>query len=240
MSDFDKDPIGRAIHDYSANDYEENIIVKSSICDDDVIPVEYLFRGEPNNANEITELEILALKSCNGHILDVGGGAGIHAKWLQAKGASVEIIDTSEGAVNYHQSNGFKSRNVNFFDLQNEQFDTLLFLMNGFGIAGRLENLPNFLQQCHKLLPVGGQVLGDSTDIKYLYEDEDGGYWMDLNSTYYGNFDFQMCYKDTCTDSFDWLYVDFETLKTHVESTGFDVEKLFESENQYLVRLRKR
>jgi len=239
MSNFDKDPIGRAIQDFVAKDYEENIIVKSSICDDDVIPVAYLFRGEENSAFELTALEKIALDHCQGRILDIGGGAGSHAKILRKRGCTVEIIDTSPGAVAYHKSLGLNSRVLNFFDLIHEEYDTLLLLMNGLGIAGRLSNLSLFLQKCYDLLPKGGKIIADSTDIKYLYEDDEGGYWLDLNSAYYGDFDFQMCYKDTCTDTFDWLYVDFETLQKHAEPIGFSVKKLHEFEAQYLAVLEK-
>jgi hypothetical protein len=71
----------------------------------------------------------------------------------------------------------------------------VLSLMNGMGLAKNLENLPAFLQKVHDLLLPGGRFIADSTDVKYLYEDEDGGYWLDLNSAYYGNFKFQMHYK---------------------------------------------
>jgi SAM-dependent methyltransferase len=235
MSNFEKDPIGRAISDFIQQLHDADIVVKSSICDDDVIPVEYLFRTEA----ELPELEKIALEKCSGQILDVGGGAGIHAKILKNRNFDVHIIDTSLGAVDYHVQQNLSSRCLNFYDLGNEKYDTLLFLMNGFGIAGSLNNLPNFLQKCYDLLRDGGQVIGDSTDIKYLYEDEEGGYWMDLNSTYYGDFDFQMCYKDTCGEPFDWLYVDFETLKVAAEKIGFSVDKLYEEENQFLVKLTK-
>lgn len=235
MPNFDKDPIGRAIQDFIFQKHDENIVVKSSICDDDVIPVAYLFRNE----SELPKLEILALDLCKGKILDIGGGAGIHASILKKRNFDVDIIDTSKGAVDYHLQQNLASRCLNFYDLGNEKFDTLLLLMNGFGIAGSLNNLPDFLQKCYDLLNEGGQIIGDSTDIKYLYEDEDGSYWMDLNSAYYGDFDFQMCYKDTCGEPFHWLYVDFETLKSAAEKIGFTVEKLYEEENQFLVKLTK-
>lgn len=235
MSDSKNDPIGRAIRDFLANTHDENIIVKSSLCEDDVIPVAYLFRSEQN----LPELEKIALTLCKGKILDVGGGAGVHARILSSQNKSIEIIDTSEGAIEYHKELGLKSRVLDFFDLKNEYFDTLLFLMNGLGIAKKLQNLPNFLIHCYDLLNLGGTVIADSTDINYLYEDEDGGYWVDLNNAYYGNFDFQMCYKDICGEPFDWLYVDFDTLKKEAEKIGFSVEKIFEEENQYLVKLTK-
>ena len=41
----------------------------------------------------------------------------------------------------------------------------------------------------------GGKILCDSSDIRYLYEDEDGALWVDLNTEYFGNFRFQMKYK---------------------------------------------
>lgn len=235
MSAFENDPIGHAIQDFVNQTHDENITVKSSICDDDVIPVEYLFRSEA----ELPELEKTALKECRGQVLDVGGGAGIHASILGKRGFDVQIIDTSKGAVDYHLSQNLKSRCLNFYDIENEKFDTVLLLMNGFGIAESLKNLPNFLQKCYDLLNDGGQIIGDSTDIKYLYEDEEGGYWMDLNSAYYGDFDFQMCYKETYGEPFDWLYVDFETLKKACEQIGFSVEKLHEEENQFLLKLTK-
>ena len=34
----------------------------------------------------------------------------------------------------------------------------------------------------------------DSTDLRYLYEDEDGSYLVDLAADYYGEVDFQMQY----------------------------------------------
>ena len=239
MPSFDKDPIGLAIQDFVAQQHDENIVVKSSICEDDVIPVAYLFRGDKSSSFEFTEIEQCALSNCEGKILEIGAGAGIHALHLKNQGFDIQVIDTSAGAVEHHKSLSLPTRQINFFELENEQYDTLLFLMNGLGIAGKLDNLSRFLQKCRDLLPEQGTIIADSTDIKYLYEDDEGGYWMDLNSAYYGDFDFQMCYKNTCTDVFDWLYVDFNTLKKHAEQNGFSIELLFEMEQQYLVKMRK-
>lgn len=236
MINFDKDPIGHAIFDFSNQQHQENITVFSSLSEDDIIPVAYLFRAE----NELPEMEIKALNLCIGRVLDVGAGAGIHAKILNQRGIDVSLIDTSAAAVKYHHSLSLKSRCIDFFDLNGEQYNTLLLLMNGFGIAGKLEKLSKFLKQCHQLLETGGCVIGDSTDVKYFFEDDEGGYWLDLNSEYYGNFDFQMRYKDTLSEPFDWLYVDYEKLAQKAESTGFYVEKLYEQDHQYLVKLTKK
>mgnify|MGYP002088314889 CR=1 FL=1 len=57
---------------------------------------------------------------------------------------------------------------VNLFDPQlQDKYDTLLLLMNGTGIAGKLERLPSLLNRLKELLADGGQILVDSSDLKY-------------------------------------------------------------------------
>ena len=70
---------------------------------------------------------------------------------------------------------------VNLFDKHfTGQFDTILMLMNGSGIIGKLKNIPAFCARMKQLLAPGGCILLDSSDLKYLYEDEDGSYVLDL------------------------------------------------------------
>lgn len=68
--------------------------------------------------------------------------------------------------------------------------------MNGSGIIGRLENLPAFFQKAKQLLRPGGSILMDSSDLRYLYEDEDGSFVINIADEYYGEVDFQMQYKE--------------------------------------------
>jgi len=202
------DPVGAAILDYIKTRKPDDIIVSSDICEDDVIPVEVLFR----NQIEMPDLELMALESCKGKVLDVGAGAGAHSKELIDRGLDVDSIEISDGAVEYMKSIGLNARKINFFDLKDDKYDTILMMMNGIGIAGKLSNLENTLLQAKSLLQPGGKILCDSSDIKYLYEDEDGALWVDLNSEYYGNFRFQMKFKKEKGPWFDWLYVDFDNL----------------------------
>lgn len=46
--------------------------------------------------------------------------------------------------------------------------------MNGSGIIGKLENLPAFFHRLKEVLARDGQLLLDSSDLSYLFEDEDG------------------------------------------------------------------
>lgn len=232
---FEKDPFGHAIHDFITGKETPDIIVRSELCDDDIMPVNLLFRDYA----EMPEPEKIALNRCTGKILDVGAGAGCHSLWLKENSFDVEAIELSKGAVEYHIIKGLKSRYISFFDLENEKYDTLLFLMNGIGLGGRINQLAYTLSKAYDLLNDGGKVLCDSSDLKYLYEDDEGGYWINLNVEYYGEYDYQMQYKETEGEWFKWLYVDFETLREYAENTGFKVEKLYDEDNHFLVELVK-
>ena len=227
------DPIGKAIIDFSKTRKPDDIIVCSDICEDDLIPVEVLFRNE----NEMPELELIALNKASGHVLDVGAGAGTHAIYLQESGKKVTAIDISEGAVSYMKSMGIDAYEKNFFELKNDRFDTILMLMNGIGVAGTLANLEKTLLHAKSLLNPGGKILCDSIDIKYLYEDEDGALWVDLNTEYYGNFRFQMKYKKETGPWFDWLYVDFDNLFKASKNVGLFAKRIIEKEDNYLAEI---
>jgi SAM-dependent methyltransferase len=227
------DPVGTAILDYIKTRKPDDIIVSSDICEDDVIPVEVLFR----NQNEMPDLELMALESCKGKVLDVGAGAGAHSKELIDRGLDVDSIEISDGAVQYMKSIGLNARKINFFDLKNEKYDTILMMMNGIGIAGKLSNLENTLLHAKNLLQPGGKILCDSSDIKYLYEDEDGALWVDLNSEYYGNFRFQMKFKKEKGPWFDWLYVDFENLFNAAKNVGLKAKKKLDQDDHYLAEI---
>lgn len=229
----DKDVIGQAIIEYSKKANSDEITVSSDICEDDTIPVNYLFRSYA----EMPRIEQIALDRCSGKVLDIGAAAGIHSMYLKKKGINVKAIDISHGAVAYLTSQGINAEVIDFLKIEDDQYDTLLLLMNGIGIAGDLNSLESFLQHTKKLLAPNGKILCDSTDVNYLYEDEDGSMWIDLNSEYYGNFRFQMKYKDIETDWFNWLYVDFDKLKITAEKVGLAIEKIYEEEYQFLVEL---
>ena len=228
-----KDPIGAAIQDYVIKQKPADIIVTSDLCDDDIIPVEVLFRPY----KEMPEIEKKALELVKGSILDIGAGAGPHATYLLSKGFEVQAIETSPGAVKYLESKGIPVQLTSIQQLNHGKYDTLLLLMNGLGIAGSLAELPNFLNHLKSLLKAGGQILCDSSDVAFLYEEEDGSYWMDLNAAYYGNFTFQMHYKNHSSDLFKWLYVDYDTLHQTASELGFTCKRVLNDEHHFLAQL---
>lgn len=231
-----KDPMGAAIADYFKHHKADRLRVFSSQFDEDEIPVKQLFRS----AKTMPMLERTALQLATGSILDVGAGSGCHALALQEMGKEVCAIDISPLSVEVMKQRGVNNaRLVNLFDGQFvETFDTILMLMNGSGIIGRLENMPAFFQRMKQLLRPGGCILMDSSDLRYLFEDEDGSFEIDLAADYYGEVDFEMQYKDIRGDSFDWLYIDFQTLSLYAAECSFKAELIKEGKHyDYLAKL---
>ena len=238
MSNENNDPdiFGKAIQEYFEKGDAQDILVHSPDFDDDVIPVPYLFRSY----EEMPKIEKKALELCRGRILDVGCGAGSHSVYLQQKNFSVTAIDTSEGAIEVCRKRGISdARNVAFEDLSEEKFDTILLLMNGTGIVGKMNRLDAFFGQIKELLKANGQVLIDSSDLIFLFDpDEDGGIWVDAAEGYYGELTYSLSYKAETSKSFDWLYLDFDSLSLAATKNGFSCEKVIEGEHyDYLARL---
>ena len=228
-----KDVFGKAILDYLNGNRNNNILTSTSISSEDVLPISYLFR----NYSEMPKIEQKALDLANGKVLDVGCGAGSHSLYLQNKGFDIKSIDISPGAIKVCKLRGL--RNAELLDVfeESETFDTILLLMNGSGVFGSLGDVTHNLNRLRSLLNKEGQILIDSSDIKYMYEDEDGGHWLDANANYYGELEYFVTYKGE-TESYLWMYLDFENLKFACESVGLECQLILEGEHyDFLARI---
>lgn len=229
------DPFGAAISDYFKNGKAPDIRVDSNYTEDESIPVSWFFRSY----NDMPAIEKKALELCHGKILDVGAAAGCHSLVLQQKGLDVSALEKSQLAVEVLTARGINHvTHADIYEFQDQTFDTILLLMNGTGIGGTLTGLKKLLLRLKKLLNEGGQILIDSSDIKYLFEEEDGSFWVDLGSTqYYGEMEYEVRYKHH-KSSFNWLFVDFKTLQKTSLEAGLKSELLIEGEHfDYLARL---
>lgn len=230
------DILGKALLDYHRGNYTEDIKTLSSLDEEDTLPLPYLFR----DYEQMPQLEKKALQLCKGSILDIGCGAGSHSLYLQKKGYDVTGLDQSKGAIKVCQERGLKQTiHDNLLDIENRQFDTLLLMMNGIGIVGLLNNMDLYLNKMKSILQPHGQILLDSSDILYMFEsDDDGGYWVPDNVNYYGEVIFNMEYKNEKGAPFNWLYLDFNTLKRAANYHGFNCELISNGKhNDYLAKL---
>lgn len=230
-----RDVYGEALVEYfEKQQLASPLYLHSSYGDIEEMPVEVFFRDE----EDFPELEFIALSLCDGKVLDVGAGVGSHVLYLQQRDFDVTALEKSETACRIMQQRGVqKIITEDFFNLKNQQFDTLLFLMNGIGLAGTLKGFRKLLAHSKTLLTDRGQLLFDSSDISYLYEQ----YRIPRPDHYFGEIGYQYEFKGAKGEPFKWLYIDQDTLIKIGREEGWVVQILFEDDNdQYLVRMEPR
>ncbi len=243
-----KDLFGKAILDFQTNNSPEDLITETTISEEDEMSVAYLFRSY----EEMPTIEQRALQLAKGKILDVGCGAGSHSLTLQNdRNLDVTAIDISANAIQACILRGLKKAKVqDIMTLENEKFDTILLLMNGAGMCGRLKKIPAFLLKLKSLLNPNGQILLDSSDIIYMFDDDndDGGKWIASpvqpsasgasQNEYYGEIVFNIAYKGEKEKPFDWMFIDYNTLQNAALTNGLQCELILEGEHyDYLARL---
>ncbi len=229
-----KDLFGKALQDFHNNQYTEDLITSTNISGEDNLPIPYLFRSY----TEMPELEQKALSLAKGYVLDVGCGSGSHSLYLQNKGLNVKAIDISEGAVAVAKKRGVNTVSYKSLLEETESFDTILLLMNGTGIFQEMSQVTKYLHHLKTLLKPNGQILIDSSDIQYMYEDDDGGLWIDTNANYYGELDYFLSYKGEDEVPMKWLYIDFDRLQLACETAGMQCEIILKGDHfDYLAKI---
>jgi SAM-dependent methyltransferase len=233
------DILGQALLAYHHGDATATVTVHCNVADDEPLPASYFFR----TVLQMPDLERQALDESRGRVLDLGAGAGCHSLELQNRGfEAVKAVDVSAGAVRVMTERGVRTvaRHDLFAPLPPTElpYDTILLLMNGLGLTGTLEGLDKFLAHARTLLGPGGQILATSSDVRYLYEDEDGALLINLNGPYYGEVSYTLSYQGQDGEPFPWLFIDAALLQDAAETAGYSAEFIGEDENeQYLVRL---
>ena len=223
-----KDLMGRAIWDYYYQENSEDLQTETSISELDDLPVSYLFR----DYQEMNALEKKALDLSFGKVLDVGSGAGSHSLYLQnERKLEVTALDISPKSIEICKARGVKNAICeDLLQFSEKDFDTILLLMNGTGIFQSLEHIDQYLQKLKSLVAENGQILIDSTDILYMYDqDEEGGVLVPATG-YYGELDYYLHYKGESELPMKWLYLDFDTLENATIANGFKIQKIEKTE----------
>lgn len=188
----------------------------------------YFVRG----LDAMPELEKTALQRTTGKTLDIGAGAGPHSKVLLEKGLEVHSLELNDSHCKAIQNlpNSFVI-NQDFFEWKtNEKYDTLLLLMNGFGICQNEPNLKVMLQKLKSLLTADGQILAEITDYNYsdFYDHE-----IKENSTA----TFRLKYLNQFSYEFNWFYPKLDTLKIFCQELNLNTELIFQEEEMLLLRI---
>ena len=224
------DIFGTALQDQFIKGTTDILWLHNSYDQPEEMPVDVFFRDQ----QDMPELELKALELCRGSILDVGAGAGSHALLLQQMKKEVTALDISPKAVGIMKQRGIKKAiEQDIFTLDNIQYDTLLFLMNGIGVTGTITGFKDFLARAKSHLRKNGQLLFDSSDIAYLYQE------IELpENKYYGEVAYQYEYQNIKGNWFNWLYIDQKTLSTLAHECGWNCKIIIEDEyDQYLAQL---
>ncbi|MGV3504269.1 MAG: class I SAM-dependent methyltransferase [Adhaeribacter sp.] len=231
-----QDVLGAALQDYLQGEKDAVILVHSDLTEPEELAAAQFFR----DFKTMPELEQQALDLCRGKVADLGAGAGSHALVLQERKLAVTAYDISPGACQVMKERGVQQvvlADINH--LGEEQYDTILMLMNGIGLVGDLEGLAYFLQQIKKNLKPGGSIIADSSDISYMFYDEDGYLCLNLNDKYHGVVEYEMAYKGQTGTPFNWLFIDFPLLEEYAQANGFECRFIQEDEHfHYLAELR--
>jgi len=232
-----KDIFGKALLDYQLGNYSEDIRTETNISGRRCLPLPYLFR----NYSEMPLIEKKALDLSNGRILDAGCGAGSHALYLQDKGKEVTAVDTSEGAIQVCKLRGLN--NAFCQDLlkhKDDKYDTILLLMNGTGIFQKVALVSSYLFHLKSLLNQNGQILIDSSDLRYMYPEghEKGSILIPGDMNYYGELSYFIHYKEWTSEPFAILYLDEKLFESICDECGMKFEIIERGEHfDYLARL---
>lgn len=223
------DIYGNALLDFHKTGKADILWLHNSYDEPEEMPIEVFFRDE----EDMPEIELKALSLSKGKVLDVGAGVGSHSLLLDKKGFDVTAIDISPIAVQIMQERGVKNPQLqDFFSVQ-EKYDTLLFMMNGIGLTGTLQGFEDFLENAKQILNPKGQLLFDSSDISYLYDDLPMP-----KDKYFGEISFCYEYKKQKGSWFNWLYIDADTLQRLSKQYGWNCKIVYvDEQDQYLAQL---
>ena len=228
------DLFGEALLNYYHKPGKQRLITWTSLTEEDPVSLSYFFRPY----NSMPKIEQKALELTKGTVLDVGCGSGSHSLYLQnTKQLEVLGVDISRGATQVAALRGVKKVvHRSIFDYNEKRFDTILLLMNGLGIAQTFSGVMPLLFHLKSLLQPKGQILVDSSDLIYLFPEEEQLDWR-MADLYYGELDYGIRF-DGKEEEFPWLYLDFDHLTTAALQAGLACEKVLDGPNHdYLARL---
>ncbi len=223
------DPYGSALAAYFSGEHEAKITIRRDDGLQTVLPAGYFFR----TPDEFTPIERVALDRCDGHVLDIGAGTGLHSLALQAGGTTVTAIDVSEAAVEIMRQRRVSDiHRTDVLRFEGGPFDTLLLLGHGIGMVEDLVGLRRFLSHARRLTRGGGRMLVHSLDVRKTDDPVHLAYHAANRQKrrYVGETRLQFEYEGLAGPFCGWLHVDSATLQQEAGSAGWECEVVLEEE----------
>ncbi|WP_028582134.1 class I SAM-dependent methyltransferase [Desulfogranum japonicum] len=223
------EPLGEALMAYWEGDKGSILLQEHKDGRKKSIPVAIFFRG---NGNFYPTEEVVAY--CRGRVLIVGAGTGVHALELQNQGFDVTAIDVNLQATQIMKERGVKDiRLCDFFEFDNETYDTILMLGHNIGICKTINRLTVLLEKCESLLTSGGQILANSIDESTNCCNTD-------SNKYPGEQEFRLSFGDKIGPWMRWLHIDYKQFSEIAAKENWSIERLIETnEKEFLARLYK-
>ena len=158
-------------------------------------------------------LERLGALPRGARLLDVGCGAGRHARWLSARGYLVDAIDSSPAVTAVAQHLGTPARVTSVWEIAG-RYDAALLLGNSVGLCGSVARLHDLMARLFTLAPL---VVLDSVDP----------------GSRRGVDRFRIEYAGEVGAWFEWLHVAESDLRVAAAAAGFTCDVFGAEDGSY-------
>ena len=153
-----------------------------------------------------------AIKHASGKVLDIGCGAGKHAKYLQDKKFDVTAIDVSPLAIKVCEKRGLKKTKILSVDSVGNlktKFDTVLLLGNNWGVLQNFKKAQKVLSDLLKITSDKAVIIAESSDPTEQLDAEQIEYQKQnlKKGRMPGQRRIRIRYRIYCSDWFDYLGV---------------------------------
>lgn len=195
-----------------------------------------------------SDIQKIAVKKAKGKVLDVGGGAGRLALYLQKKNFEVVSIDNSPLAVRVCKERGVKNakvlaiEDINYF--KENSFDTVFMLGNNFGLFGSFKKAKSLLKKLYKITTPSALIVAETTDVYKTKEPVHIAYQKrnTKRGRMPGQVRIRIRFKQYKGDWFDYLLVSKDEMKDIINGTGWKVREFIDSKTgpQYIAVIEKK